>query len=197
MYSIYTFTVCSVPNPMGWGKGWGKVTLQDFTVLPTETFRRCVIRSSSVIYLPTSSPTDRTDGFCPSALPSSVIPHSVAIWFGKTKKTICWWFYRRNLHAKKKRFPLEIYRWIFISSVISWFTNGYVPSVKLLVSVWNIDRIYTSVNSSVSVATTVKYRRIKSVGKAVGKCLEYRLNISICKCVAECYCQMSTDSFCR
>jgi hypothetical protein len=32
--------------------------LQDSTVLPTENFRRCVIRSSSVIFLPTSSPTD-------------------------------------------------------------------------------------------------------------------------------------------
>jgi hypothetical protein len=35
-----------------------KTALQDFTVLPTEKFRRCVIRSSSVICLPTSSPTD-------------------------------------------------------------------------------------------------------------------------------------------
>ena len=34
------------------------VALQDFTVLPTDIFRRCVIRSSSVIYLPTSSPTE-------------------------------------------------------------------------------------------------------------------------------------------
>jgi len=33
-------------------------TLQDFTILPTEKFRRCVIRSSSMIFLPTSSPTD-------------------------------------------------------------------------------------------------------------------------------------------
>ena len=33
-------------------------SLQDFTVLPTDKFRRCVIRSSSVIFLPTSSPTD-------------------------------------------------------------------------------------------------------------------------------------------
>ena len=33
-------------------------TLQDFTVLPTDHFRRCVIRSSSVIFLSTSSPTD-------------------------------------------------------------------------------------------------------------------------------------------
>jgi len=34
------------------------ISLQDFTVLPTEQFRRCVIRSLSVIFLPTSSPTD-------------------------------------------------------------------------------------------------------------------------------------------
>jgi len=36
----------------------------------------------------------------------------------KNKKTICRWFSRRNLRAKKKRFPLEIYRRIFIPSVI-------------------------------------------------------------------------------
>jgi len=35
-----------------------KQALQDFTVLPTEIFRRSVIRSSSVIFLPTSSPTE-------------------------------------------------------------------------------------------------------------------------------------------
>ena len=34
------------------------ISLQDFTVLPTEQFRRCMIRSSSVIFLPTSSPTE-------------------------------------------------------------------------------------------------------------------------------------------
>jgi hypothetical protein len=34
------------------------ISLQDFTVLPTEKFRRYVIRSSSVIFLPTSSPTE-------------------------------------------------------------------------------------------------------------------------------------------
>jgi hypothetical protein len=33
-------------------------TLQDFKILPTDKFRRCVIRSSSVIFLPMSSPTD-------------------------------------------------------------------------------------------------------------------------------------------
>jgi len=115
----------------------------------------------------------------------------------KNKKIICRWFYRRNLRAKKKSFPLEIYRRIFISLVISGFTDGYVPSVKLSVSVWNIDQIYSSVNSSVSVATTVKCRRIKSVSKAVGECLKYRPNISVCKYVGECYCQMPTDSFRR
>jgi len=104
----------------------------------------------------------------------------------KNKKIICRWFYRRNLRAKKKRFSLEIYR-IFIPSVISWFTDGYLPSVKLSVSVWNTDRIYPSVNSSVSVAATVKCRRIKSVGKAVDECLKHRPNISVCKCVGECY----------
>ena len=35
-----------------------KQTLQDFTVLLTDQFRRCVIKSSSVIFFPTSSPTD-------------------------------------------------------------------------------------------------------------------------------------------
>jgi len=111
----------------------------------------------------------------------------------QNKKTIYRWFYKRNLCAKKKRFPLEIYRRIFIPSVISWFTDGYLPSVNLSVSVWNTDRIYLSVNSSVSVAFTVKCRRIKSVGKAVGECLKYRPNISVCKCVGECYCQMPTN----
>jgi hypothetical protein len=78
----------------------------------------------------------------------------------KNKKTICRWFYKRNLRAKKNWFPLKIYRRIFISSVISWFTDGYLPLVNLLVSIWNTDRIYSSVNSSVSVAATVKCRRI-------------------------------------
>jgi len=87
---------------------------------------------------------------------------------------------------KKKRFLLEIYRRSFIPSVISWFTNGYLLSVNLSVSVWNTDRIYPSVNSSVNVATTVKCRRIKSVGKVVGECLKYRPNISAFKCVSEC-----------
>jgi len=99
--------------------------------------------------------------------------------------------------CQKKSFPLEIYRRIFIPSVISWFTNSYVPSVKLSVSVWNTNRINPSVHSSVSVEATVKCRRIKSVDKAVGECLKYQPNIFVCKCVGECYCQMPTDSFRR
>jgi hypothetical protein len=98
---------------------------------------------------------------------------------------------------KKKWFPLEIYRRIFIPSVISWFTDGYLPSVKRSVSVWNTDQIYPSVNSLVSVAATVKCQRITSVGKAVGECLKYWPNIPVYKCVGECYCQMPTSSFRR
>jgi len=114
----------------------------------------------------------------------------------KNKKTICRWFYRRNLRAKKK-FPTWNIPMDFIPSVISWFTDGYLPSGNLSMSVWNTDGIYPSVNSSVSVAAIIKCRRIKFVGKAVGECLKYRPNISVCKRVGECYCQISTTSFCR
>jgi hypothetical protein len=148
-----------------------------------ETFRRCVIRSSSVIYLPTSSPTD------------SVRRLSLRRWFpipllyrSEKQKNHLPMVLQTEFARQKKRFPLEIYWRIFIPSVISWFTDGYLPSVKLSVSVWNTDRIYPSVNSSVSVAATVKCRQIKYVGKAVGECLKYRPNISVCKCVGECYC---------
>jgi len=99
--------------------------------------------------------------------------------------------------ARKKTFPLEIYRRIFILSMLSWFTDGYKLSVNLSVSVWNTDRIYLSVNSSVSVAATAKCRRINSVDKAVCEWLKYRPNISVCKGVGECYCQIPTDSFRR
>jgi hypothetical protein len=80
--------------------------------------------------------------------------------------------------------------------VISWFTDGYVPSVYLSVSVWNTDRIYPSVNSSVIVAATVKCWRIHFVGKAVGECMKYRPNISVWNGVGESG-QMPTDSFRR
>jgi hypothetical protein len=95
--------------------------------------------------------------------------------------------------APKKKFLAWNIPTDFIPSMISWFTDGYVPSVKLSVSVWNTDRIYLSVNSSVIVVATIKCRRIQSVGKDVGECLKYRPNISVCKCVDECYCQIPTD----
>jgi hypothetical protein len=114
----------------------------------------------------------------------------------KNKKFICRWFYKRNLCAKKK-YPAWNIPTDFILSVISCFTDGYIPSVTLSVSVWDTDQIYSSVNSSISVAATVKCRQIKSVGKAIGECLKYRPNISVCKCVGEWYCQIPTDSFRR
>jgi len=87
---------------------------------------------------------------------------------------------------QKKSFPLEIYRWIFIPSVISWFTDGYILLVNLSVSVWNTDWIHLSVKSSVIVAATVKCREIQPVGNSVGECMKYRPDISVCKCVGEC-----------
>jgi len=158
-------------------------SLQDFIVLPTEIFCRCVIKSSSMIYLPTSSPTN------------SIRRLSLHRWFpipslyrSEKQKNHLPMVLQTKFERQKKRFPIEIYRWIFIPSVISWFTDGYLLSVKRSVSVWNTDRIYPSVNSSVSVATTVKCQRITSISKAVGECLKYRPNISVCKCVGECYC---------
>jgi len=56
MLWVYTFSWCFPILHYKWDPS--NMTLQDSTVLPTETFRRCVIRSSSVIFLPTSSPTD-------------------------------------------------------------------------------------------------------------------------------------------
>jgi hypothetical protein len=73
---------------------------------------------------------------------------------------------------KKKSFPLEIYQWIFIMSVISWFTDGYIPLVNLSVSVWNTDRIHPSVKSSVIVAATIKCRQIQSIGNSIGECMK-------------------------
>jgi hypothetical protein len=49
--------------------------------------------------------------------------------------------------------------------VILWLTDGKYTLVNPSVSVWNTDRIYPSVNSSVLLAATVKCRRINSVGE--------------------------------
>jgi len=47
------------------------------------------------------------------------------------------------------------------------YTDGFIPSVI----VWHTDGCIPSVNSSVIVAGTVKYRRIMSFGKFVGECI--------------------------
>jgi len=163
-------------------------TLQDFTVLLMDIFRRCVISSSSVIYLPTSLPTDyvRRLSFCRwfpipslyrSAKQKNHLPMVLQTEFARQKKKIPAWNIPTDFYSVG---DIVIYRRLLIVG-------------KSVVSVWNTDRIYPSVNSSVSVAATVKCRRIKSVGKAVGQCLKYRPNIYVCKCVGECYYQMPTD----
>ena len=151
-----------------------------------------MISSSSVIYLPTSSPTDYVRRL--SFRRWFPIP---SLYQSKKQKKHLPMVLQTEFARQKKSFPLEIYRRIFIPSVISWFTDGYVPSVNFSVSVWDTDRIYPSVNSSVSVSNadrfspsvnqsvsvwntdriypsgnasvnaTVKYRRIHSVGKTL------------------------------
>jgi hypothetical protein len=76
--------------------------------------------------------SDITDGKCPSAFLSSVIPHFVVKAVGKKKH--CRWFYRQKLRAKKKSSCLK-------------YTDGFIP----LVSVCNTDKLLSSINSSVIV----------------------------------------------
>ena len=117
--------------------------LQDFTVLPTAKFRRCVIRSSSVIFYRHHHRRNKSVGF------TFVGDSSFCRYISrKNKKIIYRRFYRRNVRAKKKRFLLEIYRRIFI------------PSVKLKLPTENIRRYIGRWNW--------KYRRNISVCKFVG-----------------------------
>ena len=90
--------------------------------------------------------------------------------------------FTNDICEPKKSFSLEIYRRIFIPSVISWFTDGYLPSVtvsecmKYRPNIYvyefvgkcgsNADGLSPSVRLSVSV--TVRCRRINSVGKTLG-----------------------------
>jgi len=131
-----------------------------------------VIRSSSVIFLPTNY----------------VRRLSLRQWFplpslyrSEKQKNHLPMVLQTEFARQKKRFSLEIYRWIFIPSVILWLTDGNYPSINPLVNVWNTDRIYPFVNSLVLVAATVKCRWINSVNKSVGECLKYRPNSSISK----------------
>ena len=116
-----------------------------------------------------------TDGILPSECLLSVIPHSVAISVGNTKKT----FTDGPCAPKKKNFPLGIYlQNIFRRCYVN--TDGLHPSVNVSV-IFHTDRIFSSVNSSV-----LLYRRIISVGEYVGDGMEYRR-----------HCPMPTDLFRR
>jgi len=71
--------------------------LQDFTVLPMEKFCRCMIRSSSVIFLPTSSLTEYIRRlYLRRWFP---IP---SVYQSEKQKNFYRWFYRRNVRVKKK-----------------------------------------------------------------------------------------------
>ena len=131
-----------------------KVTLQDFTVLPTDIFRRCVIERYLVNYLPTILPTElfRRNTFCRCF-------HIPSLYRSGIQKNI----YRRTVRVKKKSFPLGIYRRkIFCRCYVN--TDGLHPSVKVSM-IFHTDQIFLSVNSSVFL-----YRRIISVGDG----MEYR-----------------------
>jgi hypothetical protein len=87
------------------------LSLQYFTVLPTEIFCRYVIKSLSVIYFYRHPYRQNT----------SICNTTIHRYIGQQhKKNICRWFYKQKLCAKKKNFPLEIYRWIYpvVDSVI-------------------------------------------------------------------------------
>ena len=107
-----------------------------------------------------------TDGILPSEYLLSVIPHSVAISVGNTKKTFTDGFPDGPCALKKKSFPLGIYqRNIFRRCYEN--TDGLDPSAKVSV-IFYTDRIFPFVNSSV-----LLYRRIISVGEYVGDGMEY------------------------
>jgi len=69
-----------------------------------------------------------------------------------------------EIARQKKSFPLEIYRRIY--PVGDSVTYRQIHTVSKFIGEC-LDWRYPSVNSSVIVAGTVKYRRIKSVGKVV------------------------------
>jgi hypothetical protein len=136
------------------------LSLQDFTVLPTEIFRQYVIKSLSIIYF-YRRPYRQNTSVC-----NTTIHHYIG---RQHKKKHLPMVLQTEIARKKKIFRLK-YTNGFIPSVIVWYIDGYISLVKLSVSVWNTDRRYPFVHSSVIVAGTVKYRRIKSVGKVVGEC---------------------------
>jgi len=147
------------------------VSLQEFTVLPTEKFRRCMIRSSSVIFLPMSSPTEYVRRlYLRRWFPIPSVYRSE-----KQKNHLPMVLQTERARQKKKipawNIPTDFYS---VGDIV--ITDGKYPSVNRSVNVWNTDRICPSINSSVLVEVTVKCRRINSVGKSVGERLKYRPN---------------------
>ena len=98
-----------------------------------------------------------TDGILPSEYLLSVIPHSVAISVGNTKKLLPMVLPTDRARQKKKSFPLGIYRQNIFRRCCE-NTDGLAPSAKMSV-IFYTDRIFPLVKSSVNV-----YRRIISVG---------------------------------
>jgi hypothetical protein len=74
-------------------------SLQDFTVLPTDIFRRYVIKVSSVVIY--RCPNRRKTFVDFPFVGNTIFRRYIG---GKNKKNICRWFYRRNVQAKKN-FP--------------------------------------------------------------------------------------------
>jgi len=83
--------------------------------------------------------------------------------------------------APKKKIPAWNIPTDFYSVGDIVITDGKYLSVMSSVSVWNTDRICPSVNSSVLVEATVKFRQINFIGKSVGEFLKYRPNSSVGK----------------
>ena len=114
----------------------------------------------------------------------------------KHKKTICRWFYRRNLLAKN--IPTDFADGLKYTDGFS--SVGDIVSYRRIHTVSKVGKVVDEclkyrLNISVCkfIGNCVKCRRIQSVGKSVGECLKYRPNISVYKYVGEYYCQIPTD----
>jgi DNA-binding transcriptional LysR family regulator len=131
-----------------WRRAW-LVTLQYFTVLPMEIFRRCVISSLSVIYLPTSSPTDYVRRF------------SLRRWFpipslyqSETQKNHLPMVLKTEFARQKKKDSRLKY-------IDGFLVRRYIVIYRR--------KLYVGK----SVGECMKYRHNMSVGKVVGYCGSY------------------------
>ena len=135
-----------------------------------------MIRSSSVIFYRRHLRRNKSVGF--TCIGDSPFCRYIS---RKNKKTIYRWFYRRTVRAKKKKIPAWNIPTDFHSVGEIEITDGKYPSLNRSLNVWNTDGICPSVNVSVLVEATVKWRRINSVGKPVGESLKCWPNSSVGK----------------